>query len=189
MSPTSARWRPRSGGRSEFLPICRVRNFASARWRAGVSILKSDRRSRSISIRRRAMRIVLFLPHREVFAVLKEGGLLLIDDGRLRLRIEKAAADSLMARVELGGRLTDRKGRERARRGAADRGFVDEGSRRSRPRAGTRRRLDRAVVRATAGRRGRGAQDRRRDAQACCRRSRNRRRWSGCTRSSNCPTL
>ncbi|MEQ1866146.1 MAG: pyruvate kinase [Micropepsaceae bacterium] len=52
----------------------------------------------------------LFLPHREVFAVLKEGGLLLIDDGRLRLRIEKASPDSLMARVELGGRLTDRKG-------------------------------------------------------------------------------
>jgi len=52
----------------------------------------------------------LYLPHREVFAVLKEGGQLLIDDGRLRLRIEKASADSVVARVELGGRLTDRKG-------------------------------------------------------------------------------
>ncbi|MCE9521573.1 MAG: pyruvate kinase [Alphaproteobacteria bacterium] len=52
----------------------------------------------------------LFLPHREVFAVLKEGGQLLIDDGRLRLRIEKASSDSVMARVEVGGRLTDRKG-------------------------------------------------------------------------------
>jgi pyruvate kinase len=52
----------------------------------------------------------LYLPHREVFAVLKEGGQLLIDDGRLRLRIEKVAADSATALVELGGRLTDRKG-------------------------------------------------------------------------------
>ena len=52
----------------------------------------------------------LFLPHREVFAVLKEGGQLLIDDGRLRLRIEKTSADSVVARVEVGGRLTDRKG-------------------------------------------------------------------------------
>lgn len=52
----------------------------------------------------------LCLPHKEVFAVLKEGGQLLIDDGRLRLRIEKAAADSATARVEVGGRLTNRKG-------------------------------------------------------------------------------
>jgi pyruvate kinase len=52
----------------------------------------------------------LFLPHREIFAVLKEGGQLLIDDGRLRLRVEKVAPDSATARVEVGGRLTDRKG-------------------------------------------------------------------------------
>ncbi len=52
----------------------------------------------------------LYLPHKEVFAVLKEGGQLLIDDGRLRLRIETARPDSVMARVEVGGRLTDRKG-------------------------------------------------------------------------------
>ncbi|MDZ4739668.1 MAG: pyruvate kinase [Alphaproteobacteria bacterium] len=52
----------------------------------------------------------LFLPHREVFAVLKKGGQLLIDDGRLRLRIEKVEADSATALVEVGGRLTDRKG-------------------------------------------------------------------------------
>jgi pyruvate kinase len=52
----------------------------------------------------------LSLPHKEVFAVLKEGGQLLIDDGRLRLRIEEARADSVTASVEIGGRLTDRKG-------------------------------------------------------------------------------
>ena len=52
----------------------------------------------------------LFLPHREVFAVLKPGGQLLIDDGRLRLRVEKVTADSATALVEVGGLLTDRKG-------------------------------------------------------------------------------
>jgi pyruvate kinase len=52
----------------------------------------------------------LYLPHKEVFAVLKVGGQLLIDDGRLRLRIEKVASDSAVALVEVGGRLTDRKG-------------------------------------------------------------------------------
>ena len=52
----------------------------------------------------------LFLPHKEIFAVLKEGGRLLIDDGRIALRVEKVSADNATARVEVGGRLTDRKG-------------------------------------------------------------------------------
>ena len=52
----------------------------------------------------------LFLPHKEVFAVLKPGGQLLIDDGRLRLRVETVNRDSATALVEVGGRLTDRKG-------------------------------------------------------------------------------
>ena len=52
----------------------------------------------------------LFLPHKEVFAVLKPGGQLLIDDGRLRLRVESVTGESATARVEVGGRLTDRKG-------------------------------------------------------------------------------
>lgn len=52
----------------------------------------------------------LCLPHREVFAVLTPGSPLLIDDGRLRLRIEDVRAESALARVELGGLLTDHKG-------------------------------------------------------------------------------
>jgi len=52
----------------------------------------------------------LTLPHKEIFAVLKPGGQLLIDDGRLRLRIETVSGDSVTAKVEIGGRLTDRKG-------------------------------------------------------------------------------
>lgn len=52
----------------------------------------------------------LCLPHREVFAVLQPGSPLLVDDGRLRLRIEEIGPESAMARVEVGGLLTDRKG-------------------------------------------------------------------------------
>ena len=50
------------------------------------------------------------LPHREVFAVLKPDSQLLVDDGRVRLRIVEAGPESAVARVELGGHLTDRKG-------------------------------------------------------------------------------
>ena len=52
----------------------------------------------------------LCLPHREVFAVLKPNSQLLIDDGRVRLRITEAGPESAAARVEVGGHLTDRKG-------------------------------------------------------------------------------
>src|SRR3989475_5980772 len=52
----------------------------------------------------------LCLPHREVFAVLKPDSQLLVDDGRVRLRIEEAGPESAVARVEVGGHLTDHKG-------------------------------------------------------------------------------
>ena len=52
----------------------------------------------------------LSLPHKEVFSVLKVGGQLLIDDGKLRLRVEEVHPDHVDARVEVGGKLTDRKG-------------------------------------------------------------------------------
>src|SRR6185436_11102844 len=52
----------------------------------------------------------LSLPHKEVFSVLKVGGQLLVDDGKLRLRVEEVHPDYVCARVEVGGKLTDRKG-------------------------------------------------------------------------------
>ena len=50
------------------------------------------------------------LPHKEVFDVLKPDAILLIDDGRLRLKVESIAADGIEAVVEVGGKLTSRKG-------------------------------------------------------------------------------
>ncbi len=53
---------------------------------------------------------VLPIPHGEVFAALKLKHALLIDDGRVRLRIRKADSDSAEAIVEVGGEVSDRKG-------------------------------------------------------------------------------
>ncbi len=50
------------------------------------------------------------LPHKEVFDVLKPDAILLIDDGRLRLKVESIAANGIEAVVEVGGKLTSRKG-------------------------------------------------------------------------------
>jgi len=53
---------------------------------------------------------VLPIPHPEVFAAAKAGENLLIDDGRLRLRIVSISEDGADAVVELGGVFKDRKG-------------------------------------------------------------------------------
>ncbi|VFR55587.1 Pyruvate kinase [plant metagenome] len=51
------------------------------------------------------------LPHSEFFAgALKPGDDLLLDDGRLRLRVESADHDAITTRVVHGGALSDRKG-------------------------------------------------------------------------------
>ena len=50
------------------------------------------------------------LPHPEVFAALQEGTELLLDDGKLRLKVERRGADFAEAIVITGGRLGERKG-------------------------------------------------------------------------------
>src|SRR3954466_10932728 len=50
------------------------------------------------------------LPHPEVFAALAPGVQLLIDDGKMRLAVEDAAQGSAVARVLIGGPLSERKG-------------------------------------------------------------------------------
>jgi pyruvate kinase len=50
------------------------------------------------------------MPHPEVFAALAPGVELLLDDGKLRLVVEKCGPDSADARVVTGGTLSDRKG-------------------------------------------------------------------------------
>ena len=50
------------------------------------------------------------LPHPEIFAALKPGAELLLDDGRLRLKVERCGPDFADTRVVNGGKLSDRKG-------------------------------------------------------------------------------
>jgi len=50
------------------------------------------------------------LPHKEVFAALERGTEILIDDGKVRLRVETAGRDNAVARVETGGFISDHKG-------------------------------------------------------------------------------
>jgi pyruvate kinase len=50
------------------------------------------------------------LPHPEVFKALTPGTDLLLDDGKLRLRVEECGADFAETTVITGGRLSDRKG-------------------------------------------------------------------------------
>jgi pyruvate kinase len=50
------------------------------------------------------------LPHAEIFAAIAVGDLLLIDDGKLRLKATEVGPGRIVARVEIGGRMSNRKG-------------------------------------------------------------------------------
>ncbi len=50
------------------------------------------------------------LPHPELFSVLNKGQRLLIDDGKLRLRVIEASDDKILCSAEVGGVISDRKG-------------------------------------------------------------------------------
>ncbi len=51
-----------------------------------------------------------YLPHPEIFAAVAPGHTLLIDDGKVRLTVTAAEPKRITARVEVGGKLSDRKG-------------------------------------------------------------------------------
>ena len=51
-----------------------------------------------------------FLPHPEIFGAVAPGRTLLIDDGKVRLTVTAAEPKRMTTRVEVGGRLSDRKG-------------------------------------------------------------------------------
>ncbi|MEN9926190.1 MAG: pyruvate kinase, partial [Pseudomonadota bacterium] len=50
------------------------------------------------------------LPHPELFTVLHKGQRLLIDDGKLKLRVIEANEDRILCSAEVGGVISDRKG-------------------------------------------------------------------------------
>src|SRR5258705_1276035 len=50
------------------------------------------------------------LPHAEIFAAIQPGHPLLLDDGKVRLTATEVGAKRIATRVEVGGKLSDRKG-------------------------------------------------------------------------------
>jgi pyruvate kinase len=50
------------------------------------------------------------LPHAEIFSAIKPGDTLLIDDGKLRLQATETSRQRIVARVEVGGKMSNRKG-------------------------------------------------------------------------------
>ena len=52
----------------------------------------------------------VYLPHPEILAAAKPGHTLLLDDGKVRLRCTASEPGQLTAEVEVGGKLSDRKG-------------------------------------------------------------------------------
>ncbi|MFT4027208.1 MAG: pyruvate kinase [Novosphingobium sp.] len=50
------------------------------------------------------------LPHPELFGILHKGQRLLIDDGKLRLKVIQASDDGILCSAEVGGVIMDRKG-------------------------------------------------------------------------------
>jgi pyruvate kinase len=50
------------------------------------------------------------LPHRELFEALEPGTRLLLDDGKIELKVEKVDPDQIVARVQVGGALSNHKG-------------------------------------------------------------------------------
>lgn len=50
------------------------------------------------------------MPHPEIFAALKPGVQLLLDDGKLRLKVQQCGPDFAETQVMVGGKLSDRKG-------------------------------------------------------------------------------
>ncbi len=50
------------------------------------------------------------LPHPELFGLLEKGQRLLLDDGKLQLRVIRASADEILCSAEIGGPISDRKG-------------------------------------------------------------------------------
>jgi len=50
------------------------------------------------------------LPHAELFESIRPGTNILIDDGKIRLKVLEADADQIVSEVEVGGRISDNKG-------------------------------------------------------------------------------
>src|SRR6516162_2977990 len=97
-------------GRSASWSICKVRNCASALSRTGAAEIDTgqDFTLDADAAPGDANRVQL--PHPEIFAAIKPADTLLVDDGKLRLKATEVTPQRIVARVEVGGKVSNRKG-------------------------------------------------------------------------------
>jgi pyruvate kinase len=86
-------------------PKLRVGEFegGSAMLEAGNSFTFDDRDSPGDSAR-------VHLPHPELFDAIGAGSRILVDDGKIRLKVTEASGNRIVTTVEVGGRISDHKG-------------------------------------------------------------------------------
>ena len=128
------------------------------------------------------------LPHPEIFAALEPGHRLLLDDGKVRLRVTECSTDARGHHRRGRHPALRPQGRQRSRFDHRLRRADRQGPLRPRGRAQRRRRLDRALLRPAARRIWPRSRRSPAAAPACWPRSRSRRRSSGSPRSSSLPT-
>ncbi len=109
-SPRSANWRKSSTARSASWPTCKGRSCGSAASAAAASICKPVRRFRLDLNATPGDAQRVNLPHPEIIEAASIGSSLLLDDGKLRLRVVHKRGDALETECVVGGPLSDRKG-------------------------------------------------------------------------------
>ena len=103
-------WKRLPGGRSLSSPTCRGPSSEFGRFQEGRVELTVGQAFRLDLDPAPGDASHVGLPHPEVYAVLQPGTELLLDDGRVRLAVERVGADHAETRVVVGGPLSDHKG-------------------------------------------------------------------------------
>lgn len=84
--------------------------FRIGRFAAGSITLAAGQRLRLDRVETPGTPERVYLPHPEIFEVVRPGQRILLDDGKVRLRVTAAEADHIDTVVEAGTQLSDRKG-------------------------------------------------------------------------------
>ena len=143
-------------------PKLRVGKFKGGRPSSRPARLRASTATRSRATRRGSS-----CPHPELFEAVETGARLLIDDGKVRLRVAAVEQRPDRAEVEVGGKVTNNKGVNVPDVVVPIPALTEKDRERPRLRARAGRRLDRPVVRPAArGRRRGAAADRRQGGAA-----------------------
>ena len=99
-----------SATRSASSATCRARSSASANFTAAACSSTTARPSASTRDEKPGSNERVYLPHPQIFSAVEPGHALLLDDGKIRMRVIEATANSIAAEVLVGGALSSRKG-------------------------------------------------------------------------------